>query len=79
MDDEFMQMISAAITQKDMAQLAGQAVVELHRIANAQEDLLAITKMDVEAQIEETIQARAEQKADEIVAEKSKRNYIGKR
>lgn len=51
----------------------------LHRIAAAQEDLVALAKMDLEAAINEEVESRASQKANEIVQDSTKRSFIGKR
>lgn len=79
MDDTFMQAIAEAIAKKDMAWLASQAVVELHRIANAQEAIVKMADADLEAQIEEAIKSRAEERAEELVADQTKRTFIGRK
>ncbi len=79
MDKEFILMIDEAIDQKNMVQLAAQAVIELHRIANAQEAIVNLAKADLEAQIEESIKSRSEERAQELFADKNKRTFIGKK
>ena len=71
--------IEAAIIKKDMHQLMGQAVWELWRIANAQEALVRLSNLNLEEQINQVVEDRAKEKAVEMVADKSKRSFIGKK
>lgn len=71
--------IDEAIQSKNMHKLVGQAVWELWRIANAQEKIVAFASADLEAQIEEAIKSRAEDRAAEMVADKTRRSFIGKK
>jgi len=78
-DKELLTWIGNAVTQKDFASLAGQAVVELNRIANAQEAIVALAQADLDEQIEEAVKSRAEALAEEMDAKKTKRSFIGKK
>ena len=51
----------------------------LIRIARSQERLVALSEMDLETALEAEIENRSKIKADEIVAESTKRSFLGKK
>lgn len=77
--DHHIRYMTELVEQKNMPALAGNIAHELWRIANAQEELTALAKADLEAAVEEQIKSRSEVRAQEIVTEKSKRSFIGKK
>lgn len=78
-DDMLEQMIKKHTHNYNMAELAGIACTALFRIARAQEVLVELARADLEAAVEGEAQSRAEQMANEIVEEKSKRSFIGRK
>jgi hypothetical protein len=77
--DHHVRYMSELIQAKNMPALAGNIAHELWRIANAQEEMLQMAKADLEAQVEEAIKSRSEERAAELVADKNKRSFIGKK
>lgn len=77
--DNHVRYMSELVEVKNMLAIAGNIAHELWRLANAQEELVTLAKIDMETQIEEVIKSRSEDRAQEIVAEKSKRSFIGKK
>lgn len=78
-EQQFWTMLSDAMGSNNTGILVGMAVGELFRIANAQEQMVKLAEADLQAQVDEVIKTRSEERAEEIVAEKTKRSFIGKR
>lgn len=76
LDPDF-QYISMMIERKDVPSIIGHAAVSLVRIARAQEKLVELAEADVTAQVHEAADALAQDKAKEIVEQKTKRSFIG--
>jgi hypothetical protein len=53
--------------------------IAIMRMAQAQEKLVALAAIDIEAQVEAEVERRAEEKAQQLDSERTKRNFIGKR
>jgi hypothetical protein len=77
--DNHIRYMSELVDQKNMPSIAGNIAHELWRIANAQEAMIELANADLEAQIEEAIKTRAEDRANQMVAEQTKRTFIGKK
>lgn len=75
----FLKTIDTAVEHKNMYALVAQACVELMRIANAQEALVKLATQDLEAQVAEAVESRAEEKAAELDANRTQRSYIGRK
>lgn len=73
------QFIGDSVAKGDYLPLLGLVAGSLVRLACAQEDLVVLAKQDLEDQMEEAVKSRAEQMAQEIDANKSKRGFIGKK
>ena len=71
--------IESAVQSNSLAQLLGHIAVSLMRSANAQQALVELHVKDFEAAVEDEINSRAETLANEIVEEKAKRSFIGKK
>lgn len=63
----------------DMAGLAASIAVSLLRLANSVERMQELAEADMTAAIEEAIEARSQERAEEMVADKTKRGFIGKK
>lgn len=83
MDAELLQeniaLIDGFVGSRDQMSLMGNIAVSLLRIANAQEELLQLAKADVEGQVAEAAKSQAETLATEMVADQTKRSFIGRR
>jgi len=77
--DENIKYIERAVSRGDYATLLGHVAHSLFRTAMAQERLVTLAEADLEAQVEEAVKSRTEERAAEIAAEKTKRSYIGKK
>lgn len=73
------QMLSDAVQRKDLPTIFAVIAEATMRVAHAQEALLEIAKADMSQEIEAAVQGRAEQLAQELDADKSRRSFIGKR
>lgn len=71
--------IESAVNEGNTHKLLGMIAGSLVRIARSQEEMVELAHQDIEAEIEAQIQGRAEQMANEIDQDKSKRSFIGKR
>jgi len=69
----------SAVQQGNMIGIMGRASITLMRLVHAQEKLVALAEVDLQQTIEAEIQSRAETMANEIVEDKSKRGFIGKK
>jgi len=76
---ENIKLIDEFVTRDDKASLMGNIAVSLLRIANAQEELLNLARNDLQAQVEEAAKTQAEALATEMVADQTKRSFIGRR
>lgn len=76
---EHMQMMQELSQRDDIPKILGRLATTLLRLTHAQEKLVALAQIDLEQQIEAEIQSRAETMAEEIVEDKTKRGFIGKR
>lgn len=76
---EHMQMMQELRQMDDVPKILGRIATTLLRLTHAQEKLVALAQVDLEQQIEAEIQSRAETMAEEIVEDKTKRGFIGKR
>lgn len=65
--------------RSDWVGLLAHAAVSLMRTANAQEALVELASLDLEAAVEDAVKTQAEERASEMVAEQSKRSFIGKK
>ncbi len=74
-----MRDVVSALEQRDNISLMGIATEMMVRLVAAQEAIVEMAAADLEAQVEEAIKSRAETRAEEIVADKSKRSFIGKK
>jgi hypothetical protein len=77
--DQEAAFISQAIERKDMITLVGHVALSLTRIAIAQEKVVALAEADIQATVDEEVEARAQVKAVEIAEDKAKRSYIGRK
>lgn len=77
--DQFYDTVDKAMNEKNVSDLLGVIAIGIVRIAAAQEDMLKLAVDDMNAHIEEVIQSRAEERAQEMDEEKAKRSYIGSR
>lgn len=64
---------------EETKELLTQTFCALERIAVAQERLVELAEIDLEESITQAIESRAEDRAQEIVAENTKRSFIGKK
>lgn len=71
--------IHRAVNKGDINAIAGSIAVSLLRIAAAQEAMHELAVTDMTAAIEEAIQSRSQDLADQIVADKTKRSFLGKK
>lgn len=72
-------VVDEAVQADNIPALMGHIALTLFRLTQAQERLVALAQVDLEQQIEAEIQSRAETMAEEIVEDKTKRGFIGKR
>lgn len=77
--NELNQMIDEATRNQDIHSLLGILAAGILRIAAAQEKMVELAVEDMNGQIEEAVQARAEERAQEMDEEKTKRSYIGRK
>lgn len=78
LDDEIAYVNQAAINKNKEAMLSVIAV-SLLRIANAQEAMYDLAVKDMNEAIDAAVEARSEEKAEELLKEKTQRSYIGKK
>lgn len=71
--------ITDAVSKNNNIFLIGSIAHSLLRIANAQEALHELSLADVNEMIEAEVKSRSETRAEEIVEEKSKRSFIGRK
>jgi len=74
-----MRSVADAGSRRDTTYLMVIATEMLVRLVAAQEAIVHFANLDLEAQIEEAIKSRSEERAAEIVAEKTQRTYIGRK
>lgn len=76
---EIFKFTEIAVQQGNMIGILGRASITLMRLVHAQEKLVALAELDLTETIESEIKARAETMAEEIVEDKTKRAFIGKK
>lgn len=77
--DREIKAIVSAVSSRDSLTIMGNIAISLLRIANAQEAMYDLAIKDMNEAIEESIRSQAEERAEEMAAERSKRSFIGKR
>lgn len=75
----YMKTIGDSLVKRDDMSLTALAVEMLVRIAAAQEAIVHFANLDLEAQIKEAVESRAEERAAEMQADKTRRSFIGKK
>lgn len=76
---QFDDYINGCIGHDQDKMIIGEIAKSLFRLAKAQEELVALAKLDLEETINNEIESRAKEKAEELVAEKQARSFIGRR
>ncbi len=74
-----MRYVEESVQVGNTSRLMGIGIEMLIRLVAAQEAIVHFANLDIEAQIEAAIESRSEVKAAEIVEEKSRRSFIGKK
>ena len=78
-NEKMEQHIHNSVQTGNMPALIGIALRQLVRIANAQEELVALAKADMEIVIDQEAESRATILANEAVEASAKRSFIGKK
>lgn len=74
-----LEYLQAVITSGNQVAVLGSIASSLLRIATIQEAAHELSIADMNQQIEAVIEERAQAKAEEMEADKSKRGFIGRR